>query len=617
MSENICVINAQSGIGTSSPQISQFSHNCDCIKFIINKNLTGFALCLISSINGDVSVLTEGEYLSKTYDDETKQTSVLWYPDRQITNESGCVLYQLAAYEAEGKNTIWYSKEGRLIVSDSIDTNDFSAKQVGSEPNLITQLITKIKSLELDITSLESTKFDKEDADEEKEKLEKLNSNFDETKENFEERFELAEADIKNLSDVVEENKGEETYNPESIKSQSGKAVAQALADLVNSAPETLDTLDELAKALGNDPNFATTIMTLLGKKVDKIEGKVLSSNDFTDGEKQDLADAIVDIQNLEDNKADNSSVETIKNELIRSIDNKVDKLSGKGLSSNDFTNTYKQMLDNFIGDEGIINLGTFYWNFGGGIEDNENFIEAVDNAMATGIYKLKLLNSESELSVDMIMLVVNSDMDSTFQVLFTPLSLGFPTKDLRFPLFRTYYFSKDTNEEVWSSWTDGFSEKVDKDIVTDNSDDVWEEYSNKLIPAASVLVDFVPERRVVYSVDEIEDGYMEIPNVETTLGLINPPPITTIPTTLSPNKQYNFGEVTSLNLTFPTYADDGDVIYLTFYSGATETSLTIDTTNTCDIEFVPEKNTGYEVFGKFNGSIWIVNYSEYMVSEG
>ena len=39
---------------------------------------------------------------------------------------------------------------------------------------------------------------------------------------------------------------------------------------MVNSAPATLDTLKELADALGNDANFSTTITTKLGEKVDK-----------------------------------------------------------------------------------------------------------------------------------------------------------------------------------------------------------------------------------------------------------------------------------------------------------------------------------------------------------
>lgn len=47
--------------------------------------------------------------------------------------------------------------------------------------------------------------------------------------------------------------------------------VAAALAKLVNQSPETLDTLAELARALGNDPNFATTIMEMLGKKLDAV----------------------------------------------------------------------------------------------------------------------------------------------------------------------------------------------------------------------------------------------------------------------------------------------------------------------------------------------------------
>ena len=43
--------------------------------------------------------------------------------------------------------------------------------------------------------------------------------------------------------------------------------VNNAVANLVDSAPGTLDTLNELAAALGDDPNFATTITTSLGNK--------------------------------------------------------------------------------------------------------------------------------------------------------------------------------------------------------------------------------------------------------------------------------------------------------------------------------------------------------------
>lgn len=42
----------------------------------------------------------------------------------------------------------------------------------------------------------------------------------------------------------------------------------QKIADVVNGSPEALDTLYELAKALGDDPNFATTVMDLIGQKL-------------------------------------------------------------------------------------------------------------------------------------------------------------------------------------------------------------------------------------------------------------------------------------------------------------------------------------------------------------
>lgn len=43
--------------------------------------------------------------------------------------------------------------------------------------------------------------------------------------------------------------------------------VAAAIAALVNSSPAALDTLQELAAAMDNDPNFATTIMNKLSEK--------------------------------------------------------------------------------------------------------------------------------------------------------------------------------------------------------------------------------------------------------------------------------------------------------------------------------------------------------------
>ena len=45
--------------------------------------------------------------------------------------------------------------------------------------------------------------------------------------------------------------------------------VDKKISDLVDSSPEALNTLNELAAALGDDPNFATTVMNEIGTKAD------------------------------------------------------------------------------------------------------------------------------------------------------------------------------------------------------------------------------------------------------------------------------------------------------------------------------------------------------------
>ncbi|HBA5267724.1 TPA: phage tail protein, partial [Escherichia coli] len=51
------------------------------------------------------------------------------------------------------------------------------------------------------------------------------------------------------------------------LETANAAFVRKLLAALVGSSPETLDTLNELAAALGNDPNFATTVTNALAGK--------------------------------------------------------------------------------------------------------------------------------------------------------------------------------------------------------------------------------------------------------------------------------------------------------------------------------------------------------------
>lgn len=60
------------------------------------------------------------------------------------------------------------------------------------------------------------------------------------------------------------------TYTAAEVGAATAADIQSAISDLVNSAPTTLDTLNELATALGNDPNFATTIAGQIGAKYTK-----------------------------------------------------------------------------------------------------------------------------------------------------------------------------------------------------------------------------------------------------------------------------------------------------------------------------------------------------------
>lgn len=75
--------------------------------------------------------------------------------------------------------------------------------------------------------------------------------------------------DVKALQDSVPEIP-EVDLTSYYTKSETDNKISTEIAELVDSAPETLNTLNELSEALGNDPNFATTVATNIGNKADK-----------------------------------------------------------------------------------------------------------------------------------------------------------------------------------------------------------------------------------------------------------------------------------------------------------------------------------------------------------
>ena len=134
-------------------------------------------------------------------------------------------------------------------------------------------------------------------------------------------------------------------YNSTSTYPQSGKAVAEAIANLLGTAPENLDTLEELAKALNEDENFAAKVIAELTNKVDKVDGKDLSTNDYTDEEKEKLDGieegankTIVDteLSSTSTNPIQNKAVDVALKDVSEQLENTKDNLDNLSLSKSD-----------------------------------------------------------------------------------------------------------------------------------------------------------------------------------------------------------------------------------------------------------------------------------------
>ena len=72
-----------------------------------------------------------------------------------------------------------------------------------------------------------------------------------------------------------------ETSVPTPSTENNSKTIANTefvhgvVSNLVNGAPDALNTLQELATALGNDPNFSTTILNQIGEKESKTDAQI------------------------------------------------------------------------------------------------------------------------------------------------------------------------------------------------------------------------------------------------------------------------------------------------------------------------------------------------------
>lgn len=109
--------------------------------------------------------------------------------------------------------------------------------------------------------------------------------------------------------------------------------ISAAIDELIGGAPETYDTLKEIAEYILNNQDVMTTLNNAIGGKVDKEEGKGLSAEDFTSALKVKLdalpAITAADVEKW-NSKADNIAATTTTAGLMSAEDKtRLDGLRG------------------------------------------------------------------------------------------------------------------------------------------------------------------------------------------------------------------------------------------------------------------------------------------------
>lgn len=132
------------------------------------------------------------------------------------------------------------------------------------------------------------------------------------------------------------------------------------VADLVNSAPEALNTLGELATALENHEDAYDALLETVGGKATKQEledmKSELSESIVAEADEWKVVDEAGNIIFSVDAGGAHTTSMTLNEQSVEDmIGKKVDKVDGKGLSTNDFTDEYKTKLDQFNPDSGIM----------------------------------------------------------------------------------------------------------------------------------------------------------------------------------------------------------------------------------------------------------------------
>ncbi|EPE8570111.1 hypothetical protein ACSOOH_005062, partial [Escherichia coli] len=193
--------------------------------------------------------------------------------------------------------------------------------------------------------------------------------------------------------------------------------VKSAIAGMVGSAPAALDTLNELAAALGNDPNFATTMLNALA-------GKQPLDNTLTNLSGKDVAGLLTYLQLGEAAKRD-----------VGTGNNQLPDMSAFGMSRNGQT-AWDILPNGMIRQAGTVTLtpvGNFNAQVLGGVTYythyyRVNFPRQFPNAQIATLATLASYSFSTQATMAGKSLATHRDTDSGTDVSRTRFTVAYTT---------------------------------------------------------------------------------------------------------------------------------------------------------------------------------------------
>ncbi len=321
---------------------------------ITSSNVTGALgyTPLNSSLKGSANGLAELDSSGKvpanqlpSYVDDVVEgylSSGIFYSDsgltKQITGESGKIYVNLS-----NEKTYRWTGTGYAVISETIALGETSTTAYRGDRGKVAYDHSQISHARVDATKVENSVTNGNI------KINGIETNVY-THPSTHPASMITESTTKRFVSDSEKSTWNAKETPTGAQTKADTALASAktytntkVADVVGSAPEALDTLYELAEAIGNDPNFATTVMTEIGTKETPAGAQ---SKVNTHANKKDNPHGVTKVQvGLGNVNNTSDSDKPVSTAMATALSGKVDKVSGKGLSSEDYTSTEKTKL--------------------------------------------------------------------------------------------------------------------------------------------------------------------------------------------------------------------------------------------------------------------------------